>query len=147
MAVVGPRGLVGKTTKALWSSTEVILISDPQCKVPCRTAGGTNFGILEGMGLSAAGRKEMEMLSAVNPIRMDYVPIEMPLQAGDVVETSGLCGILPAGIAVGRVTGVEMDRSGLYQRAEVAPFSDLSALRYAFVLKPAGRGQTGGGQR
>lgn len=147
MAVVGPRGLVGRTSKVLWSSAEVILITDPKCKVPCRTAGGTDFGILEGMGLSVAGRGKMEMLSAVNPVRMDYVPLEMPLQPGDVVETSGLGGILPAGIAVGRVMNAEMDQSGLYQHAEVAPFSDLSALRYAFVLAPAGKANAGDVER
>ena len=137
LAVVGPKGLVGRTSGVSWRTAEVLLITDPNCKVPCRTAGGAEFGILEGRGVSVTGRHRLEMLSAVNPIRVDYVPLEMPLHGGDVVETSGLGGILPPGIAVGRVLNAEMDPSGLYQRADVAPSADLTSLRYVFVVMDA----------
>jgi rod shape-determining protein MreC len=142
LAVVGEKGLVGKTARVSWRTAEVLLLTDPNCKVPCRTAGRGSFGILEGRGLSATGRQRMEMLAAVNPIRMDYVPLDAPLQEGDILETSGLGRILPPGIPIGRLAATGMDSSGLFQHADVVPFADLSSIRYLFVLMSpvAGKG-------
>ena len=74
------------------------------------------------------------MLFAVQPCRMDYIEKDAPLVVGEKVITSGLGGVYPKGLAVGRVVGSELDRSGLYQRAKIAPAADLRDLKYVFVV-------------
>ncbi|MBM4148897.1 MAG: rod shape-determining protein MreC [Lentisphaerae bacterium] len=147
MAVTASGGLIGKVVSVARQSSDVLLITDPSCRIPCRTVGAGAYGILGGGGTDAgrggAANAGIEMLAAVNPCRLEYVALESPLRAGDTVETSGLGGTFPSGIAVGRVSAVEMDISGLYQRCSVVPFTDLSALRYVFVVRTRAGGVPG----
>lgn len=138
MAVVVPGGLVGKTTDVSDWTCDVLLITDPNCRVPCRTARVGAFGILRGEGVSISGKERLEMLYPAEPCRMDYIPMEKQVQQGDDVVTSGLGGGFPAGLSVGRVRRVHLDPSGLYQRAEVEPVANLRTLRYAFILAEPG---------
>ena len=58
----------------------------------------------------------------------------MEVKAGDEMVTSGLGGVLPPGLLIGYVDRISLDRSGLYQRADVVPSADLGALEYVFVV-------------
>ena len=52
----------------------------------------------------------------------------------DVVLTSGLGGVFPEGLPVGRVGQVRMHASGLYRQADVIPAARMDSFRYAFVV-------------
>ena len=45
-------------------------------------------------------------------LRLDYLPADCQLLAGDLVETSGLGGYLPSGLVIGTVEEVQVDDSG-----------------------------------
>ena len=55
------------------------------------------------------------------------------VKPGDEVVTSGLGGLFPKGLLVGRVAKVEPDAAGLYQTAWIESAADLGELEYAFV--------------
>jgi rod shape-determining protein MreC len=77
---------------------------------------------------------KLEMLYAARPCVMEFIPREHEVSEGDEVVTSGLGGVYPEGLSVGSVAKTEMDSSGLCRRADVTPASDISSLRYVFVV-------------
>jgi len=89
---------------------------------------------MRGAGMSLRGGVSLEMLASVKPCELDYVSTEHELQPRDVILTSGLGGVFPEGLPVGRVGAVRLDPSGLYQQAQVIPSADIGALTYVFVV-------------
>jgi rod shape-determining protein MreC len=124
-AVVTTDGLVGKTVATSPHTADVLLVSDPGCKVSTQITRTGLFGVLTGQGTSWRGRVVC---------RMDFINKDTPVLPGDEVVTSGLGGVFPKGLLVGYVDRVEEDESGLYQRAYVVPKADLGGLTYAFVV-------------
>lgn len=134
-AVVTTNGLVGRVASVARHRSTVLLVTDPSCKVACRLPRTGSFGIVRGGGLTFRGRSELEMLCAVEPLEMDFVRAGAELEPGDLVVTSGLGGVYPEGLTVGRVVDTLMDASGLYQRAGVRLAVAPAELRYVFVIQ------------
>lgn len=134
MAVITPDGLVGKIVDVSRHTASVLLITDPICKVAVKFPRSGGFGILRGGGISLTGNSALEVLCAPDPCRMDFIGKDAPLSRGDEVVTSGLGGVFPAGLTVGCVQKAYMDRSGLYQHADLAPAADMGALSRVFVV-------------
>ncbi len=147
MPVVTAEGLVGRTGGLAREGEEgdpgvseltadVLLITDANCRIACRFPRTGALGILRGTAGKTKGRHEIEALLGVPSCRLDYLSCTCTILPGDEVVTSGLGGVFPEGLLVGHVTRVEMDRSGLYQRAEVAPSARLDDITYVFVVAP-----------
>ena len=127
LAVVTAEGLIGRTVEVSEHTADVLLVSDPACKVAVRIPRTSTFGVLAGRGPSWRG----ETLC-----RVDFVNKNAALKPGDEVVTSGLGGTFPKGLLVGYVGDqVFADRSGLYQQADVISRARLGQLQYAFVVK------------
>ena len=82
-----------------------------------------------------SGDAALDMQCPLDPCRVDYVSLNAEIDTGDEVVTSGLGGTYPPGISLGTVLSVEIDRSGLYQAAQLIPSADLRKLRYVFVVR------------
>lgn len=134
MAVVTRDGLVGRVTTVSARSCDVLLVTDPNCRVSCRIPRTGGFGILEGTGVTLHGEGALEMLSPAGPCRLDFVSRDQRILEGYEVVTSGLGGVFPEGLLVGHVVRAGVDASGLYQQAEVRPAAPLDLLRYVFVV-------------
>lgn len=134
MAVISINGVVGKTIQVSKRTSDVLLVTDPNCKAACKFSRTGVFGVMRGGGVSVKSGTGMEMLYAPAPFRMDYVSKEDDVWVHDEVVTSGLGGTFPEGLMIGHVSRVDMDSSGLYQRAEVVPAANLAQLRYVFVV-------------
>jgi len=126
LAVVSMDGLVGKTVAVSRNTADVLLLSDPSCRVSSRLIRSGSFGIVSGRGPSWQGQVFC---------RMEFIHKNDEVQPGDEVVTSGLGGVFPPNIPIGYIDRVSMDTSGLYQRADVITRADLSSLRYVFVMK------------
>lgn len=136
MPVITVNGLVGRIHENVSRSTsDVLLITDPTCKVSCKIVRTGVLSISRGNGISPINRIGMELL-APNPLcTLNYIPKdENTPKIGDEVITSGLGRVFPEGIQVGRIQSVELDRSGLYWRATVVPVAELDRLKYVFVV-------------
>lgn len=134
MAVMSIEGLIGRTTSVSRRSCDVLLITDPSCRVACKVIRSGAFGIMRGAGVAMDGGVSLEMLATAKPCELDYVSKTHELQPRDVVHTSGLGGVFPDGLPVGRVGKVRLDSSGLYQQAEIVPSGEIGTLKYAFVV-------------
>ena len=123
-AVITPAGLIGRTVSVSDRTADVLLLSDPSCKVSVRLARTGVFGVVEGLGAKPGAQ----------PVcRMDYVLQTADVQEGDEVVTSGLGGLFPKGLLVGRVVKVAMHEAGLYQTAWIDSAANLGELEYGFV--------------
>lgn len=129
MAVITTDGLVGRTVETSLRTADVLLISDPNCKVSARIPRTGAFGVVVGAGVSGGGRVVCVM---------DYINKDIPVLEGDEVVTSGLGGVFPKGLLIGYVERVQRDSSGLYQRADIVPKADLGRLNYVFVVMEEG---------
>ena len=138
MAVMTADGLIGRTIEVSERTCDVLLITDPNCKVACRTVRNGAFGIMRGAGVRLSGRPAMEMLASVRPAEMNYISNEHDIEEGDVVLTSGLGGVFPEGLPVGRVGRVRMHSSGLYRQADVIPSARMDSFPYVFVVMKQG---------
>lgn len=123
-AVITPDGLVGRTVAVSEQTADVLLLSDPSCKVSVRLSRSGVFGVMGGLGV-----KPGEQPAG----RMDFISQTADVQEGDEVVTSGMGGVFPKGLLVGRVSRVELHEEGLYQVAWIDTVADLGKLEYAFV--------------
>ncbi|MDP4153132.1 MAG: rod shape-determining protein MreC [Bacillota bacterium] len=66
--------------------------------------------------------------------KLSLLPSEQSAAAGDVIETSGLGGMFPKGLVIGRVVEVGLDKDGISYYASVKPVADLKNLRDVMVI-------------
>lgn len=130
-AVVSMEGLVGKIISVSERTADVLLLSDPTCRVSAQILRTGSFGLVTGRGPSWDGQVVC---------RMEFINKNAKIEPGDEVVTSGLGGIFPKGLLIGYVDRVYTDRSGLYQYADVISQSDLGQLNYVFAVKRVSSG-------
>jgi rod shape-determining protein MreC len=66
--------------------------------------------------------------------QIEYLQRTDDVRVGDTVVTSGLGCRFPAGLFLGRVTGVTRREFGLYQEVEITPAVDFRRLHEVLVL-------------
>lgn len=113
-AVIGQVCLVSPTTST------VRLVSDPSYSVSARVQGTQGSGILSGTGDSM--------------LKLEFVPTDQQVSAGDIVVTSGLSDVYPAGLVIGTVASVSSAASDLYYQIVVEPLSTVGNASEAFVI-------------
>ncbi|MEI8352382.1 MAG: rod shape-determining protein MreC [bacterium] len=134
MPVITPDGMVGRTTEVSAKTCDVLLISDRSFKASVRFEQEGSFGILHGGGVSLQGTHSTGVLCVPSPFQADYIRKDLEIKPGERVVTSGLGGVFPPGLMVGRVIRMIPDETGLYQHAEVEPAADLARLRQVLVV-------------
>ncbi|MBV9507077.1 MAG: hypothetical protein JO323_18955 [Acidobacteriia bacterium] len=118
MAVVTPDGIVGKVIAAYPTASEVLLITDPDFAAGVISQKGMVRGTLKGQG---------------TPIcKVDYVPAEEKLTAGEWFYTSGDDRVFPRGFPVGVIKAV---RSGQpFQEIYIEPSGMQRGLEDVLIV-------------
>lgn len=117
--------LVGVVSETSLLSSTVATLIDTSIEVGGVVTRTYSAGILEG---------DFDLMNQ-GLLRLGYLPEGAGLVAGDEVLTSGLGGIYPAGLVVGRVQGVFNDASGMSRYAIVEPSVELDGLIEVFIIK------------
>ncbi|WP_048810268.1 rod shape-determining protein MreC [Candidatus Methylacidiphilum infernorum] len=129
LPVVTPRGVVGKTGIVARHTTEVILLTNENCKISAMTEVSKDQGLVIGAGTNGENKPYS---------RLVYLPRNSQVGVGERVLTSGLGGVFPPGLYIGSVVQVEpLDAShnfGLYREAILDTGVDLSQLNEMFVI-------------
>ena len=129
--VLAPDGLVGRVVEVTPTSARVQLLTDPVNAVGGLIQRTRVTGIVSGnLGAGA---------------RVRYLPLLADVVVGDVVVTSGMGGVFPKGIPVGRITSVERRSGALFQEATLQPTVDLSRLEEVLILKALEPGASSAG--
>ncbi|QQE77005.1 rod shape-determining protein MreC [Alicyclobacillus sp. SO9] len=132
-AVVAADGnLVGKVAVAAQHSAKVILLTDTQVgdgvsSEVLTNPKGKEFGIVRG-AVNKPGQLQMSFLSPLAKI-----------QTGDVVVTSGLGQIYPAGLVIGKIKSISGGAQGLTQTAIITPAANFRYLQDVFVVTKKGK--------
>jgi len=124
MPVLAPEGVVGLISSASPHASRVLLLTDPNSGIDVLVQRTRVRGILSGL---------LEQGTTLK-----YVKRSDDVRVGDRVVASGLDGVYPKGLPVGRVTRVSRKDRGLFLYAEVAPDADASRLEEVLVAVPSG---------
>lgn len=122
MAVISPKGLVGRVGSVSQNSAQVNLISDREVAVGAVVQETRDTsGIVEGLGSS-------ELLRMIN------IPYYSGIKEDDKVITSGLSEIFPKGIDIGTVVAITREPNGLLLSATIRPTVELNKLEEVLVI-------------
>jgi len=124
--VSSTKGLVGRIISSDSTSSKVISIIDEDSTVSgwILKSGGGHVIVKGDLTLKEEGL-----------CRMYYTAINVDVAVDDIIETSGLGGIYPKGILVGKVKEVREVSNELDRYAIIQPEVDLKRLQEIFVLK------------
>lgn len=131
--VIAQYGLVGKVVAVTPSTSEVLMITDGEGKASASIRGSTGdatFGIVEGT-YKRSSRLESEGNLLMLFRREDNVNL------GDLVLTSGLGGVYPKDVPIGKVEEIELDSSGLLKTAFIRPLENFDSLEEVYIVKKA----------
>ena len=116
--------LVGQVYKVGSDWAEVITILDPESGVGSIIERSKDTGVLEGdFSLRYAGQ-----------CRLGYLSRDADIEKGDYVETSGMGGVYPKGLLIGKILDVNEDNTNMSKYAIVEPIVDIGKLSQVFVL-------------
>jgi rod shape-determining protein MreC len=120
-------GLVGRVSQAGISHSQVALVGDAECGVAVVVKETRDLGIIKpGQTLSGdGGLVEMTLLQNCPGI-----------MAGQVVLTSGLGGVFPAGLPVGTIVDTRNEDGNVFTTARVRLAANLNRLEEVWVLQP-----------
>lgn len=123
-AVITAQGLLGQVAEVgkNWAKVSTIINSESSAGV--RIVRNGEIGIVEGD----------TALSKVNKCRLGYLIANASVMSGDILETSGLGGIFPPGLMVGKISDVQKDNMGRLDYAVVEPFVDFHELYEVLVI-------------
>jgi len=124
LPVLTSDGLVGRISSVRLASAQVVLIGDPNCRVSALVENATHdIGVL-----NASGPLDPSL------VELSYLTSGANLQAGQNVVTSGLGGIFPKGIPIGKVVDSQSIEFGLATEARVKLNANPGALEQVWVL-------------
>ena len=121
MPVLDQQGIVGQITRVFPFSSEMRLITDKEQAIPVQVARN-------GLRAIAYGGQQAEMLE------IRFIASNADIQPNDLLITSGIDGIYPAGLAVAQVLQVE--RSGNFGFAKIwcKPVTGVQQHRHLLIL-------------
>jgi rod shape-determining protein MreC len=126
LPVLTTDGLIGRISSVSFARAQVTLLGDPNCKVSARVENETHdTGII-----GPSGPIETDLVA------MGYLSRNANLKPGQSVVTSGVGGIFPSGIPIGRVVDVQPVDYGSRTEARVKLAANLNALGEVWVKFP-----------
>jgi len=120
LPVIDHAGVVGQVTRVFPFTSEVTLLTDKDQAIPVQV-------LRSGLRSIVYGRGNTGLLD------LRFVAQDADIQVGDVLVTSGLDGMYPAGLAVARVTQVEK-ATGSFGRVVGQPLAGIDRNRQVLVI-------------
>ena len=120
-AVVDAKGVIGQVTRVYPFSSEVTLITDKGLSIPVQIERNGLRAIVFGQGQG-------------NLIDLPYLPPNVDVREGDMLVTSGIDGVYPAGLAVARVTGIERDPDSPFAHIVCTPIAGIENHKQVLLL-------------
>lgn len=121
MPVISEGYLVGKIVEIDKRTSKVFLITNPSSAVNALIQSSRATGIVRGeLGFGLV---------------IESVTQEVKVTKGDVVVTSGIGGVFPKGLVIGKVESVEEKQSNVFKKATLKPYLDFTSLEVVFVIK------------
>ncbi|KQV35481.1 rod shape-determining protein MreC [Massilia sp. Root335] len=121
LPVIDNAGVVGQVTRVFPFTSEVTLLTDKEQAIPVQV-------LRNGLRSVAYGRGQSGLLD------LRFVAPNADIQVGDVLVTSGLDGVYPAGLAVAKVIQVENVVQGAFGRVVCQPLAGIDRYRQLLIV-------------
>ncbi|SFC61456.1 rod shape-determining protein MreC [Massilia yuzhufengensis] len=121
LPVIDHAGVVGQVTRVYPFTSEVTLLTDKEQAIPVQV-------LRSGLRSIAYGRGQSGLLD------LRFVVANADIQVGDVLVTSGLDGMYPAGLAVAKVVQVENVAAGAFGRVVCQPLAGIDRNRQLLII-------------
>ncbi|HKQ83571.1 MAG TPA: rod shape-determining protein MreC [Steroidobacteraceae bacterium] len=120
-AVIDAHGIFGQVTRAGRFASEVILISDSEHALPVQVNRNGIRSIAVGMG-------------DLHKLTLPFLTVDADVRPNDLLVSSGLGGIYPAGYPVARVATVKRDPAETFAVVEAKPLAQLDRTREVLLI-------------
>lgn len=127
MPVMASNGVIGQIVECGASSSTVRLLTDENSSVSAMVQSSRAQGMLKG--------------SATGQVTLDMIATNQTVSVGDVIVTSGLGGVFPKGLPLGKVTNVENAPGSLYLHISVETFASTENYEEVLVITSLTEGQ------
>ena len=117
--VIDETGVIGQVTRVFPMLAEVTLITDKNQAIPLQVVRNGLRALAYGDGAA---------------LDLRFVAANADIQNGDVLVTSGIDGIYPAGLPVARVSRVERDAAYAFARIQCVPIAGTERHRQVLVI-------------
>lgn len=124
--VVDAHGVLGQVTRVFAALSEVTLLIDRDQVIPVLNARTGTRSIAFGDPL--AGHD--------GGMELRFMPGNADVQEGDLLTTSGVDGVYPAGLPVARVVHIERRADSTFARIYCAPVAQMYGAQQILVLQP-----------
>ena len=121
--VINEAGVLGQVTRVYALNAEVTLLADKDAAIPVLNTRTQQRSAAFGGGLNGT-------------MELRYTSANADVQAGDVLHTSGLDGVYPPGLPVGRVVSVDRRMESGFARILITPAANPNGVRHLLVLEP-----------
>ena len=124
-AVITSKGLVGYIYEIGTNYAKVVTIIDTNSSTGSLVVRTRDIAMIEG---------DLE-LGMDGLCKMTYISKDASVITGDLIETSGLGGIYPKGILIGKIREIRPETHSVSQYAVVEPVVDFERITEVFVIK------------
>jgi len=122
MPILDEGGVVGQITRVSPMSSEAAMLTDEIISIPVQV-------LRNGLRLIAFGS------TTPGKVEVRYFSSDADLREGDLLVTSGVGGVFPPGLSVGRIDQVQRSSASGFARAEAMPSSHPERYRQFLVLQ------------
>jgi len=119
------KALVGRISEVGTTWSRVIALTDPSHSAGAEIVRSGEYGVSEG---------DSDLLQGGN-LRMSFISKNANIIVGDKVVTSGLGGIYPEGLTIGKVLEIRPDMQGISQYAVISPEADIENINVVLIVK------------
>jgi rod shape-determining protein MreC len=123
--VVNEDGVLGQVTRVYSRTAEVTLLIDREAAIPVVNQRTQHRSVA--FGQANTGRMELR-----------FIATNADVQSGDLLTTSGLDGVFPAGLLVARVEQVDRRADQQFAKIVLSPVAGREGVRHVLVLEPVG---------
>lgn len=121
LPVIDNLGVVGQVTRVFPFTSEVTLLTDKEQAIPVQV-------LRSGLRTVAYGRGQSGTLD------LRFVAPNADIKVGDILITSGMDGVYPAGLAVAKVAQVENVGAGAFGRVICQPLAGVDRNRQLLIV-------------
>jgi rod shape-determining protein MreC len=122
--VIDAGGVIGQVTRVFPMTSEVTLLTDRDQSIPVLNSRTGARNVAYG-----------DVLNGLPKIELRFVPASADVKEGDLLTTSGIDGVYPAGLHVARISHIERRVDISFARIHATPMAELKG-RHVLVLPP-----------
>ena len=123
--VIDAGGVVGQVTRVYPLTSEVTLLTDRDQSIHVLNSRTGARNITSG-----------DVMAGQPMIELKFVPASADVKEGDLLTTSGIDGVYPAGLQVARISQIERRVDISFARIHASPLAELKG-RHVLILQPS----------